>query len=199
MAWQIEQVIRTNPTAKIVVHVGFGHHQEDATFMGSILKNSLKQDFLTIDQISYLEPPDTFKNYTYNSLVDSIPVTYQFENGTYLQAWPNSIDMFLVMPKIVYFHNKPNWKLWDKTKRIVKIRQVSNQIHKLPAIVRLYDLNEYKIAGQRATPIDVTYFETKKDVKENWFCINPKKPYKCIISFQDNSIKQLQINYGNHK
>jgi hypothetical protein len=193
MAWHIEQILRSDSTAKLIVHVGFGHHQEDETFMGSILKNSLKEDFLTIDQTSYLEPPDTFKNNTYNSLLDSVPVTYQFANGKYLQAWPNSIDLFLVMPRVSYSHSKPNWRLWDTSKRVIPLPEVSSKITKTPAIVRLYDATEFSIAGQKATPIDVTYFETKKDINENWFCINPELEHVAIIGYPDNRSEQIRI------
>lgn len=194
MAFSIYREILAHPNDKFFIHVGFGHHQKDVTFMGSILRNLLKEDFLAIDQIAFLEPPAGLDSKVYDSLVQEYPVVYKLKSGNYLSFYPAAIDMCVVQPRVKYIHGKPDWMLWNKDRRIQPITRVTSQIKDYPAIVKIYLDNEYKIAGDHATPIDVVYFENEKDRQDKWFCVPDNTPLRAMISVRGKADKEIKIN-----
>lgn len=121
----IERTIKTDPSAKILVHVGYSHLNEKGgssyTPLGAHIRELTNQDILTIDQIVMLDLADIEKVHPYYKYVKSSnklnepTVFVRGSDETVLIDAVNhgAIDIQVYLPPIKFVQGRPEWLFMD--------------------------------------------------------------------------------------
>jgi len=116
-----EKIFDNNPDAKVIIHVGYSHINEDG-WLAYYLKESLELDPFTINQTVIAEKSEKkFEPGTYTWLVENHvfddPVVLTTNEGKLWSLSPEKYDVNVVWPRTKYSLNRPDWarlgrKLW---------------------------------------------------------------------------------------
>ncbi len=128
-AKNIAQILQKDPNAKILVHCGYGHLNENikdsSGLMAAMLKLNFNIDPLTIDQQDLLEENnDPYYNWT--NVKE--PSVYVSSKGVFNDLNKNhKVDMVVFFPRTTYINGRPNWLVYDKSKKyyFVKVEQTN--------------------------------------------------------------------------
>ncbi len=119
-AKNIAEILQKDPNAKILVHCGYGHLNENVIRdsigqMAAMLKIHYQIDPLTIDQQDMLEE----NNDPYYKLTDvKEPSVFVSENNFFSDPTNNhKVDMVVFFPRTKYVNGRPNWLVYDKRKK----------------------------------------------------------------------------------
>ncbi len=127
-AKNIAQILQKDPNAKILVHCGYGHLNKNLNNnnlgpMAAMLKMNFNIDPLTIDQQDLLEENN---NSYYNWTNVKEPSIYVSDKGFFNDPYKNhKVDMVVFFPRTKYINGRPNWLVYDKSKKyyFVKFEQ----------------------------------------------------------------------------
>lgn len=108
-----EKVFNSEPDAKMLIHVGYSHINEDS-WLAHYLKEAIKIDPLTINQTDFTErshvkhEPKSYtwliENHDFNK-----PVALTKPDGSYWSPTPEEYDMTVIWPRTEYRLNRPHW------------------------------------------------------------------------------------------
>lgn len=143
-AKNIAQILQKDPNAKILVHCGYGHLNENINNnnlgpMAAMLKMNFNIDPLTIDQQDLLEENN---NPYYNWTNVKEPSIYVSDKGFFNDPYKNhKVDMVVFFPRTKYINGRPNWLVYDKSRKyyFVKLEQ-ANLVY--PIMVSAYPNGE---------------------------------------------------------
>ncbi len=118
-AENIAQIFKKDANAKVLVHCGYGHLNENEVagngFMGYYLKVKFDIDPFTIDQVNQLEEENTPY---YNWANVSEPSIYANNNIFFNNLEKGrKVDAIVFFPKAKYINNRPDWLVWDKKRK----------------------------------------------------------------------------------
>lgn len=128
-AKNIAQILEKDPNAKILVHCGYGHLNENLKNNNGLMVAMLKKDFnidpLTIDQEDLLEE----KNHPYYNLTNvKEPSVYVSDKGFFNDFTENhKVDMVVFFPRTKYVNGRPDWLVYDKTRKYYFVRLEQNK------------------------------------------------------------------------
>lgn len=119
-AKNIAQILQKDPNAKILVHCGYGHLNENIIRdsvgqMGAMLKLHYGIDPLTIDQQVMLEE----NNDSYYRLTNAKqPSVYVSGNHFFNDSTAtHKVDMVVFFPRTQYINGRPDWLVYDKNRK----------------------------------------------------------------------------------
>jgi hypothetical protein len=197
-ASNIMSIFTKDPNAKILVHAGYGHIEENYTppiMMGSFLKLKSGIDPLTIDQITFGESSDNdFTNSIYNYLESKFspqqPVLLT-QNG---QPWninkKKMCDIHIIHPKVSFINERPSW-LGYKNFREPKSIKINLSKSKKLFLIQAYCINEtLNNSIEKSIPFDQTFYTGKKNVV---LYLKKDMNYKIIIRDINNNIISEQL------
>jgi hypothetical protein len=145
-AKNIAQIFQNDPNAKILVHCGYGHLNENIIRdsigqMAAMLKLHYNIDPLTVDPQDMLqENNDPYYRFT-NIRKPSVYVSgnHFFKDSTAT----HKVDMVVFFPKTKYINGRPDWLTYDKSKKYYFV-----------------NLKQYKITY----PVMISTFHKEEDI-----------------------------------
>ena len=107
-----EKVFEKDPNAKIIIHVGYSHINEEE-WLASKLKSITNLETLTIDQTTRIERSNTeFEHPTYTKAVNEVGLQEPFIFVKGNETWssdPNKWDISIFWPRTGYLNGRPKW------------------------------------------------------------------------------------------
>jgi hypothetical protein len=107
-----EKVFDKDPNAKIIIHVGYSHINEEE-WLASKLKSITNLETLTIDQTTRIERSNTeFEHPTYTKAVNEVGLQEPFIFVKGNETWssdPNKWDISIFWPRTGYLNGRPKW------------------------------------------------------------------------------------------
>ena len=198
-AVNINNVLKKDPSAKIVVHAGYSHISEemigDYIPMAVWFRKISGIDPFTIDQTGMTEGSE----FEYGRLF------YQYFNARFNITSPSIIyqnkrpfnpleekgyDVIVMHPATIYQHNRPTWPSLYGERKATLIQPTEKMLF----FVQAYYANEYDAdAISLLVPADQTYITNR----EGYYCLYLKKEkYKIVmrdISYKILSTKDLEV------
>jgi hypothetical protein len=187
-------ILQRDSTAKILVHAGYGHIQENVETkewipMAAYLKNMYGIDPLTIDQTHMTEGSITsFEAGVYNSWIQKQPVGLPVVPllGE-IPADPfdmKAFDIFVIHPPTKYINGRANWTSMNGLKKEFPVQPAYRSLFMVQAYYAK-EYNEKYLA--KLVPADQTYLPAERDGYYHLYLRKGK--YKLI--FRDKSYKIL--------
>ncbi len=160
-AKNIAQILQKDPNAKILVHCGYGHLNENlkdsSGLMAAMLKLNFNIDPLTIDQQDLLEENgDPY----YNRTNVKEPSVFVSSKGVFSDLNKNhKVDMVVFFPRTKYINGRPNWLVYNKTKKYYFVNfEHTNFVY--PIMISAYHQGENISV---AVPADIIEIEKPDD------------------------------------
>lgn len=151
-----EKVFDNEPDAKMVIHVGYSHINEDS-WLAHYLKEALKIDPLTVNQTEFTErshvkhEPESYTWIIENHDFDT-PVVLTDNDGAFWSPTPEKYDIKVVWPRTTYRLNRPEWARLGRTLTPIN-KQWCKQSY--PCTVEAY-----RVGGEDEVPADrIVIFE----------------------------------------
>ena len=199
-AMNIYSVIKKDPSAKILVHAGYGHICEekmgDYIPMGWWFKKISGIDPFTVDQTGMTEGSDfEFGRLFYNYFTEKFTITEPsvvFENKRpFNPLHENGYDMIIIHPPANYQNNRPSWISLNGERKPVLIQPTEKGLF----FVQAYYENEYNEEMVNVLiPADQTYIMTR----DGYYCLYLRKgKYKIVlrdITYKVLSVKDREVN-----
>jgi hypothetical protein len=191
-AENIYSVIKNDPSAKVLVHAGYGHICEerlgDYIPMGSWFKKISGINPFTIDQTGLTQGSDfEYGRLYYEFFVDKFSITAPsviFQNKRpFNPLQQKGYDLIVIHPPTVYQNNRPSWVALNGERQAVLVQPTERDLF----LVQAYYQNEYNEEVVNVfIPADQTYITTK----EGYYCLYLRKgKYKIVM--RDASYKIL--------
>lgn len=167
-AKKIQQVLKSDPMAKIFVYAGFDHIREDSLFnswekaMAGWLKEYTGIDPFTIDQTEMTEKSHPkFENPFFRLNNNEEPVVYlDSSERSFAGSQPSKqYDVSVFHPRTNYIHGRPDWLL-SRGGEYYFIPANKKEID-CPCLIFAYKKNE----NENAIPVDLIELKDKKEQK----------------------------------
>lgn len=155
-AKNIAQILEKDPNAKILIHCGYGHLNESLKNNYGLMAAMLKKDFaidpLTVDQQDLLEE----NNAPYYSLTYvKEPSVYVSDKGFFNDfSESHKVDMVVVFPRTKYVNGRPDWLVYDKTRKYYFVKLEKNKLV-YPIMIAAYYKGEDISAAVPADIIEI--------------------------------------------
>lgn len=199
-AQNIYSIIKKDPSAKILVHAGYGHIYEEKTGeyapMGWWFKKISGIDPFTINQTTMTQGSDfEYGRLYYDFFTDRFSITVPsviFQNKRPFNPMPEqACDIHIVHPPTIFQNNRPSWISLNGERRPVLIQPTERTLF----LVQAYYQNEYNEEIQNILiPADQTYIATK----EGYYCLYLRKgKYKIVLrdtGYKVLSVKDREVN-----
>lgn len=160
-AKNIAEILQKDPQAKILVHCGYGHLNENIKdsmgLMAAMLKLNFNVDPLTIDQQDLLEE----NNDPYYNLTNvKEPSVYVSNKGFFCDPNANhKVDMVVFFPRTKYINGRPNWLVYDKSRKYYFVPLGQNSLVYPIMIFAFYKGEDISVA----VPTDIIEIEKQND------------------------------------
>ncbi len=182
-ATNIKAVVDNFPNDKVLIHCGFGHHDENPNnrLMGFHLAQLTNTNPLTVNQYYYSERHSPYYEHpVYTELVTPTSVVFTTAEGKdFHRPTADSIneDILVFHPRTTYKYGRPIW-LEDEQKRITKVELPDFQIN-CPCLV--FAIPENELATE-AVPVDVVSIDNGE--KEVYLALE-KGTYQIVVQPQN--------------
>ncbi len=198
-AANIYEVIKKDPAAKILVHAGYGHINEEKMGnyipMGRWFKKMSGIDPFTIDQTGMTDGSDfeygrifyQYFNARFN--ITSSSVIYQ-NKRPFNPLEEKGYDVIVMHPAAAYQHNRPSWLSLNGERKVTLVQPTEKMLF----FVQAYYENEYNADMINIlVPADQTYITNR----EGYYCLYLRKgKYKIVlrdVSYKILSTKEMEI------
>lgn len=174
-----EKVFDKDPDAKVVIHVGYSHINEEK-WLASKLKSLTNLETLTIDQTTRLERSNKkYEHPTYTSAVKSVNLQnpFIFVNGN--KTWSSDSkkwDISVFWPRTTYFDGRPLWASLDR---------------------KAYSVSSNDCENSYPCMVDVFKFNNKDEVPLDRVIILSKDEHKSVFLSQGTNIIVTTDSNGN--
>ncbi|MGH1338765.1 MAG: hypothetical protein ACRBFS_21805 [Aureispira sp.] len=191
----ILRYLKVHPSAKIIIHCGYGHlnetiHEGDIIGnLGAIIKQKSGINPLTINQEEWLETHSNKTANPYRLLIEeqrikSISV-FKNREGELFSTNPTGYDMNVYFPPTTYVIGRPMWLFTLSEKRGVAV-----PYHQINATFP-YLLFAYKEGDDsEATPVDVLEIKSSMDRK---ILALEKGRYQLLVKSLDGQVQRLPL------
>lgn len=198
-AQNIYSVLKRDPSAKILVHAGYGHISEEK--MGDYIpmawwfKKISGLDPFTIDQTGMTEGSEfeygrlfyQYFNARFN--ITSSSIIYQ-NKRPFNPLEEKGYDVIIMHPATIYQHNRPTWPSLEGERKATLIQPTEKMLFFAQAY---YDKEYDADAINFLVPADQTYITNR----DGYYCLYLKKgKYKIVmrdISYKILSTKDLEV------
>ena len=173
-----DRILKTDPQAKILVHVGRGHNSKmdvskNFSFMGYYFKQLTKIDPFSIDQLRYSEQRDTademplYRFLTKNNLLQT-PSVFQMPDGSFYKKNTFGYDMAIFHPRMKYEMGRATFLKMNGLRRAKKIdlKKLKLKANKNifggsePVLIQAF----YKQESADAVPVDQIIIYPNKEI-----------------------------------
>ena len=198
-AENIYAVIKKDPSAKILVHAGYGHISEekmgDYTPMGLWFKKISGIDPFTVDQTDMTEGSDFeygkifYQYFNARFTISSSSIIYQ-NKRPFNPMEEKGYDVIVMHPATAYQHNRPTWLSLNGERKATLIQPSEKTLF----FVQAYYENEYNAELLSfLVPADQTYITNR----EGYYCLYLRKgKYKIVmrdVTYKILSVKDMEI------
>jgi len=194
-AANINKILQKDPTAKILVHAGYGHISEtklgeDVIPMGMAFQKLSGIDPLTVNQTNFTEgSTGDYGRVFYNELMQKIridePVVLLKGKNPYSLTDQKGYDIFVVHPLDVYKNNRPVWLALNGERKEVSVSPQEKNLF----LVQAYYEDEYnKHPLEELIPADQTYITSDYGYYNLYL-----KPGKYKLVFRDVGYNNLNV------
>ena len=155
-----EKVFDKDASAKIVIHVGYSHINEEK-WLASKLKSITNLETLTIDQTSRIERSDKkYEHPTYTKTVEDVKLQepFIFVNGD--KTWSSDSkkwDITVFWPRTIYLNERPKWASLDRKTLSLSSNSCKNLY---PCMVEVFKFNRAD-----EVPLDRILISSKEEPK----------------------------------
>jgi hypothetical protein len=191
-ALNIYKLIQTNPSAKILVHAGYGHISEDQIGnyvpMAMFFKAMSGINPLTINQTDMTEGSDfAYGNFFYEAYIKAFPITVPsvavIKNKPVDLLASSEYDVSIVHPPTVFKNKRPEWYSLNGLRKELEIKPTEKNLF----LVQAYYFKEYnKLETNYLIPADQSYTPA-----ENGYYYLNLQPGKYKIVMRDVEYKVL--------
>ena len=198
MALNIKSILDKDPSAKILIHAGYGHIIEEKGAMGGELKKLTGLDPLSISQTTMSEAENRECENPYFKMVDvTSPTVYirKMNDSVFLDNFmrnrtdikeKNHLDIEVFQPRTKYVNGRANWLYMNGRRNAIEIDAKYLTLG-YPVLVFAYYLGENI---NEAVPIDVIEIKSKEDIKP---LVLPKGNFNIVIQNQERKTTNYQI------
>ncbi len=155
-----EKVFDKDPNAKIIIHVGYSHINEEK-WLASKLKSITGLETLTIDQTTRIERSHTKHEHpTYTKAVKNMELLEPFVFVKGNKVWSsdsNKWDMSIFWPRTIYLNGRPKWASLDRVNYSVSANDCKKSY---PCMVDVFKFNH-----KGEVPLDRVLISSEKDNK----------------------------------
>jgi len=192
-AANIVKVVKQNPGARFVIHVGYAHLLECCSMMTSQLRTLLNQEeVLTINQTNLNERRTILDTTTGNII--SRPffylLKYNDQHKFYRNAESGAVDLNVFNAQLKDSLNRPGY-LWLDVEKRFPYYIPADQLKDGPCIYSAYDAAEYAAEGSNTIAKDVIYV---KDVNAAPPLLLYKGRYTIVKKTQDGRYSSFTAN-----
>ncbi len=180
-ATNIKKILDKDSTAKILIHCGFGHGSEDASFsqklMGGLVKDYCKIDPFTINQESWTEHSShDYEDSYFISLKAKYPAVFIDKKQNLLKGKDYSgYDIDIYHPRTQFINGRPDWLTLNGSRKYYFLPKDKLLKINYPMLVLAYCSNE---DSSIAIPVDIMEL---KSVNDNKALVLPVGAYKIIL------------------
>lgn len=141
-----EKIFDSDPDAKLVMHVGYGHINEEE-WLAHNLKRDLEMDPLTIDQTSISEKSELqYEPETYSWIVENLKFEYPIvlvdgENEIW-SSDKNEHDISVIWPRTQYEMGRPDWARLGRDHLVIDTQWCKESFPCTVEVFRLADADE---------------------------------------------------------
>ncbi len=159
------KVFNKDPNAKIIIHCGYGHINEDKK-LAAKLQNILNIDPLTINQTDVVEKTSSqLESNIYQKLSQKIsgiyPVLLVDNNGEWLSLYNDKYDVNVIWPRTEMNNGRPNWAKIGRKSKLLN----GSLCDAFPCVVESYIEN----STNASLPIDRIIFTTQDEQKDIFY------------------------------
>ncbi len=161
-AKNIASIIQNDPNAKVLVHCGYGHLNENLIRdsigqMAAMLKLYFNIDPLTIDQQDMLEE----NNDPYYKLANIDQPTVYMSGKHYFNdsTATHKVDMVVFFPKTKYINGRPDWLMYNKSNKYYFVKLEQYKIN-YPVMISAFHKEENPSI---AVPVDIIEMKNSED------------------------------------
>jgi hypothetical protein len=198
-AQNIYTVIKKDPSAKILVHAGYGHISEekigDYTPMALWFKKISGIDPFTIDQTDMTEGSDFeygrifYQYFNAKFTINTSSIIYQ-NKRPFNPMEEKGYDVIVMHPATTYQHNRPSWLSFNGERKATLIQPTEKMLF----FVQAYYENEYSTdLLNYIVPADHTYITNR----EGYYCLYLRKgKYKIVlrdVSYKVLATKDMEV------
>lgn len=155
-----EKVFDKDPNAKIIIHVGYSHINEEK-WLASKLKKYTGLETLTIDQTTRIERSNTkYEHPTYSRAVKNVELQEPFIFVKGHEVWSsdsNKWDISIFWPRTSYLNGRPKWASLGRVNYNVSTNDCKNSY---PCMVEVFKFNH-----KDEVPLDRVLISSKNDHK----------------------------------
>lgn len=199
-ARNIYSIIKNDPSAKILVHAGYGHIAEekigDYTPMGAWLKKMSGIDPFTVNQTTLTQESDfEYGRLYYNFFTDrfsiSAPSVIFHNKRPFNPMQEKGFDLNIIHPPTAFVNNRPSWISLNGERQPIFIQPTERTLF----LVQAYYQSEYNEEIVNVLiPADQTYLTTR----EGYYCLYLRKgKYKIVLrdaGYKVLSVKDREVN-----
>jgi hypothetical protein len=192
-------VIKSDPSAKILVHAGYGHVSEekigDYIPMARWFEKISGLETFTIDQTDMTEGSNFeygkwFYHYFTTKYAITTPSVIFQDKRPFNPLNEKGVDLIIVHPPVIYDQNRPTWLSLNGDRQQVLIQPTEKNLF----LAQAYYANEYHPEDISAlVPADQTYIANK----EGYYCLYLRKGnYKIVlrdVGYKVLSTKDLEV------
>jgi len=162
-AANIVKVLKANPGAKVIIHVGHGHLYESGPMMGAQLRALLNQeDILTIDQQSANAGVPVIDTLTHDTVrMNFAYLLWMKEKRRFFDpGLGGPVDYTIFNAAIKDSLGRPGFMFFDtEHRRVYNIP--AEQLKDCPCLFSAYDADEYRKSGAGAIAVDIIYSKSE--------------------------------------
>lgn len=198
--WQaryVAKVLEKDPTAKIVLHVGWYHLLEEENqgrrWMADYLQELTGIDPLTIYQDLLIERYCILESPFFTALPDyDVPKVFVNQNGELYNGFSGfkKFDALVYHPRTKYIRNRPDWWVHFGENQIVEFNQEKITIP-YPVLIKAYDPKE-----TNATPLDITEIRFAGDQTA---LVLPPGKYRIVIESANGEQQEVDLEVAKNR
>ena len=186
-------ILKNDSTARMIVHVGYGHLNKYMPQIANKVWMQLKQNIFCIDQTTNLEYyNNTYKNESVKEICNTIKVPsilFKKSDSTLItNYYSNNVDVTIFHPSTKYIHNRPDWFINRPDKTIVPLKKLPIKLKTFPSLVMSYNKNEYDKYGDNCVAEDVIEVSSKKE--DIVMALPKSKTQVILVRDANNNIKK---------
>ena len=155
-----EKVFDKDPDAKIIIHVGYSHINEEK-WLASKLKSIIGLETLTIDQTTRIERSNTkYEHPTYTRAVKNVELLEPFVFVKGNEVWSsdsNKWDISVFWPRTSYLNGRPKWASLERVNYSVSTNDCKKPY---PCMVEVFKFNH-----KGEVPLDRVLISSEKEHK----------------------------------
>ncbi|MET1256180.1 hypothetical protein [Aliikangiella maris] len=182
-----EKVFDKDPKAKIIIHVGFAHINEE-TWLASKLKEMTGLETFTIDQTTRTEKINVkYEHSSYTKAVEDTKLKYPFvfvKDDKIWSSGENKSDITAFWPRTIYVDGRPEWASLGRKKYNISSKDCENSY---PCIIEVF-----KFKHKDEVPLDKIVILSPQDNKAVF--LSPGKNTLVITNANNKQVEKVVMH-----